>query len=100
MKVERTLPATTAANKQATIVFVSGIVRATNSFNATVPSQWRVIMLHNEDKYEPMVITNDKQFVLKTEKGEKFLKQLMEREEQKRNANGAAASKPEDAAGK
>jgi hypothetical protein len=90
--VDRVLPVKNADDAQTEIVIVSGIVRAKNSFNAIVPSEWEVVMLHDSENYEAMVVTNGGQFVLKTDKGEKFLNILVERRKKQDEKRRIAAA--------
>jgi hypothetical protein len=78
------MPAKMKDGREAKIVIVSGVVRATNSFNAVVPSDWTVMMLNNDDGYEVMVITLDKQVLVQTERGKQFLNQAISQKEQSR----------------
>lgn len=81
VRVKRAIPVKSKDGSEEKVVIVSGVVRATNSFNAVVPSEWTVMMLHNADGYETMTVSLDKQFVVKTERGEKFLNAMVERKE-------------------
>jgi len=66
------------------IVSVSGVVRATNSFNAVVPSKWQVVMTHGDEGWKPIVVTHESEFLLKTDEGEQFLNALVERSKKKK----------------
>lgn len=92
VQVEGVLSAAAVGDPDGEIVFVAGVVRAKNSFNAVVPSQWRVVMYHADDKYEPIVVTNDDAFVLKTDRGEMFLNAALNEKQKKRDAERAAAA--------
>jgi hypothetical protein len=73
VSVDRVMPVKSEAGNSVELVFVSGLVRATNSFNAVVPSEWQVTMWHDENGYEGMIVVHDDKIILKTEKGERFL---------------------------
>jgi len=78
------------------IVSVSGIVRATNSFNAVVPSKWQVVMNHNDDGWVPIVATHDGEIIFKTELGERFLNTLRERENKKKEEEEAKRKRAQE----
>lgn len=82
VKVDKVFPVQ-SDGKDVKVISVSGVVRATNSFNAVVSSKWQVLMMLADGKYEPMVVVNGGQFVAKTEKGERFLNLLLEQQNKK-----------------
>jgi len=90
VRVNRAIPVKRKDGTEEKVVIVSGVVRATNSFNAVVPSEWKVMMLHNADGYETMTVSLDREFVVKTERGEKFLNAMVERQEATRQKNREA----------
>jgi hypothetical protein len=66
------------------IVAVSGVVRATNSFNAVVPQKWGVIMTYKKELWEPAVVTLDDKVVFVNEVGKRFMDNLDKKAAQKR----------------
>jgi hypothetical protein len=78
----------------ADIVICEGVVRATNSFNAIVPSEWTVCMHHDGEVYTPILANLDKQVVFRTEMADRLASMILAAKEKK----AAEASKQAAAA--
>lgn len=54
-------------HEAANIIICQGIVRATNSFNAVVPSEWSVCMHHDDTGFTPILANLDDKVVFRTD---------------------------------
>lgn len=95
VEVTRVMPIKPAAegDDPTLVVCVQGIVRATNSFNAIVPERWIVLMHHEDEQYQPIIVQHGEQIILKTEMGDRLLKAVQKKEDEKRQAAVEQAQK-------
>jgi hypothetical protein len=83
---------------ESAVVCVGGVVRATNSFGAVVPSEWVMWMHHKDEQYTPIIAMLDDQIVMKTKLGEKVEEMLIKAQaakEEKDRVKVEAAAKVE-----